>query len=58
MTQNEFRKMLLYNEIKKVKARVGAAVLDGINEQADPEYIETLDEVNIHLQNAIDRISQ
>lgn len=58
MSSNQFRKMLLANEIKKSKARVGMAIVDGVSKKADNEYIVCLNEVIETLQKAIDLLSQ
>lgn len=58
MAPNDFRKMILTNEVKKCKARVGMSIVDGVSKNADAGYIKTLNDVIEKLQEAIDLLSQ
>ena len=58
MLANDFRKMILANEIKKCKARVGMSIVDVVSKNAEADYIKTLDDVIEKLQEAIDLLGQ
>lgn len=53
----KFYKMIIVNEIQKVRARVGAMMID-CTEKNLINLVKNLDEANKHLQNAIDEIEK
>lgn len=62
MTSYEFRKMILANEIKKCKARVGMAIVDELEKKDNSDmpsgYLLTLDEIVKKLGECVDLLSQ
>lgn len=53
MTDLDFRKRILANEIKKAKAYVGASLIEALDEEQDKDYIYALNETLEYLDNAI-----
>lgn len=53
MTDLDFRKKILVNQIKKAKAYVGASLIEALDEQRESDYTFLLNEVLEHLDEAI-----